>query len=265
MDDRTLARFMGRFFVLPDECWYWTGNVSEAGYGMFHFEGQNRPAHRVSYMHFVGPIPDGLHIDHLCHTWDWACPGGDDDHHRRCVNWRHLEAVEPRINSLRSVRSRATHCINGHEFTPENTYIATDGSRECRLCRAERSAAWVAEHHPGVRHGTETHCPKGHLYEGDNLIITPYGGRACRQCKRDWSRRQMRAKRALARGYRPLLPGSDICPVGHDLTDEDSFFVHEGQLVCLICMTPDGSRSSKGAAALIAAANSALISGGMLF
>ena len=60
----------------------------------------------------------------------------------------------------------------------------------------------MAEHNPGVRHGTETHCPQGHPYSGDNLIITSNGGRACRECKRDWSREYMRRKRAAAKAAR---------------------------------------------------------------
>src|ERR1035441_8806604 len=39
-----------------------------------------------------------------------------------------------------------THCGYGHEFTPENTYIRPGGRRDCRICKARRSAASAARH-----------------------------------------------------------------------------------------------------------------------
>lgn len=269
MDERSLVRFKRKIMVLPNECWYWLGNVSDDGYAMFHFQGQNRPAHRVSHMHFVGPIPEGFHVDHLCHTWEPWCPGGAGDHHRRCVQWRHLEAVTPLENTLRGVRAPGTHCVNGHELTPENTYYAPRGGRACRACRHEQSVARLAIYHPGVRHGTETHCPQGHPYSGSNLIITVNGGRACRICKRDWNRSYARIKRAVGRGYILLVTGTLVCPFGHDLTR--TAFPYQKQEACLACVgapEPDGrSREIKAGAILEAAAPVLLGDGpdGMLF
>jgi len=82
------------------------------------------------YEHFVGPIPDGFHIDHLCRN-------------RACANPAHLEAVPPRVNILRGVgmsaiHARQTHCVNGHPFDAENTLILPDGERCCRTCNRER-------------------------------------------------------------------------------------------------------------------------------
>ena len=244
MDERSLARFRRNIIILPTECWFWGpfGTVSDDGYGMFSVDGRSTTAHRASYEHFVGPIPDGLHVDHLCHTWEPWCPGGPGDHHRRCVYWRHLEPVEPDINAFRGVGSRM-YCTRRHEFTPESTYTQSSGARGCRTCRDERMREYSHERHPGVLHGTETHCPQNHLYEGDNLIATPDGRRVCRECKRDWSRRNMRAKRAIGRGYIPLLPGCPTCPLGHDLSG-DGTGTYRGQIVCMTCTEPvPGQRS----------------------
>lgn len=265
MDEVTLERLLSKIRILDNGCWQWTGTISDDGYGVFSMNRANHLAHRLIYQHFVGRIPTGLTLDHLCHTNDPLCEGGTTCPHRRCVCWvGHLEAVTPEENNRR-MRNRRTHCVNGHKFTPDTIYIDPDGYRECAICRWDRSQEWLRLHHPGVRHGTETHCPKGHRYEGDNIKITVTGGRACRECQRQWNRRYQRARRALKRGYLPLPVDWKVCPVGHDLTIEDNFFVHQGLMVCLVCMAPDGSRSKKGTEALIAAANGALNAMGVLF
>lgn len=75
----------------PDACWPWTGGLQDGGYGQFGTKGE-RLAHRIAYGYLVGPIPDGLVLDHLCHTNDPDCPGGECEH-RRCCNPQHHEPV----------------------------------------------------------------------------------------------------------------------------------------------------------------------------
>lgn len=64
----------------PDECWLWPGAKYRAGYGQIGFNGRRQPTHRVAYELHVGPIPDGLALDHICHE-------------RACFNPAHLEPV----------------------------------------------------------------------------------------------------------------------------------------------------------------------------
>lgn len=120
--------FWGR--VVPTGfCWEWEGAHSE-GYGTY-WDGKrgSARAHRFAYEQLVGPIPEGMFLDHLCRN-----PG--------CVNPDHLEPVTNSENLLRSPRMNRyvgmTHCKRGHEFTPENTGITSAGARRCRACERER-------------------------------------------------------------------------------------------------------------------------------
>lgn len=78
----------------PEECWPWQGSMCATGYG-------SGSPHRATYRLFVGPIPSGLVLDHVCHTVDLECSGGTDCPHRRCVNPGHLEPVTRSENSRR--------------------------------------------------------------------------------------------------------------------------------------------------------------------
>ena len=116
----------------PDECREWLGARTDGGYGNFAIWPRNIGAHRMAYELSVGPIPAGLQIDHLCRN-------------RGCVNPAHLEAVTGRVNVLRAdtfvARQAAqTHCLRGHEFTPENTRV-NGRHRSCKTCARDQKRA----------------------------------------------------------------------------------------------------------------------------
>jgi HNH endonuclease len=149
----TSARLLSHIQVgAPDECWPWTACVDERGYGKTR--GPETLAHRAVFVTFVGPIPDGLTIDHICHQHD-ECPGGDDCPHRRCCNWvAHLKPAPVGSNVLRgnapsALNARLLMCAKGlHPFDAANTYVSRKGKRRCRTCRNEwrqaRRAAGLA-------------------------------------------------------------------------------------------------------------------------
>lgn len=124
-----------------DGCWEWGGRRTRQGYGhgSWHIDGKLvQLAHRVSYMLRVGPIPDGLVIDHLCRN-------------PPCVRPDHLEPVLPYVNNVvrgHHWRAERTVCDNGHEFTPENTYQRPDRpkQRQCRACMREAGRRFAQAH-----------------------------------------------------------------------------------------------------------------------
>lgn len=121
-------------------CLEWTGALTASGYGRFGTTSRGRglkgvQAHRWLYERWVGPIPDGLVLDHLCHD-PRECQAGNDCPHRRCVNPLHLAPTTIQANTARSANVVKDCCVHGHPYTPENTYThPTTGARACRECR----------------------------------------------------------------------------------------------------------------------------------
>src|SRR5229473_6561177 len=72
-------------------CWVWTEAKMTSGYGVFYLNGKQIGAHRAAYILFTGDIPEGMDIDHLCHSGDGSCTKGKDCPHRLCVNPAHLK------------------------------------------------------------------------------------------------------------------------------------------------------------------------------
>lgn len=130
--------------VEANGCWLWLNHLTTAGYGQIQVGLRVYAAHRLAYMAFIGPIPDGLVIDHLCHNADPLCLGGPTCLHRRCVNPAHLEPVRQQVNATRRLGAaasnlRKTHCPRGHAYTPDNiSPIRDTGWRRCRACEGLR-------------------------------------------------------------------------------------------------------------------------------
>lgn len=111
-------------------CWLWTGRMGGSGYGYF----EDGPAHRWSYEFCVGPIPEGIELDHTCHKPE-SCLGGPTCPHRRCINPDHLEPVTGAENTRRAGPATKTHCVHGHLYDEANTVRSGKGRRVCRECR----------------------------------------------------------------------------------------------------------------------------------
>lgn len=119
--------YLDAFLAMTDRsiCWPWPGMWDVWGYGRVGVNGHQRGAHRAVYELMVGPVPDGLELDHLCRF-------------RACVNPDHLEPVTHAEN-VRRIHVRQTHCLYGHEFNEVNTRYRGN-ARRCRVCERRRSA-----------------------------------------------------------------------------------------------------------------------------
>lgn len=108
----------------PNGCWVWTAGTL-LGYGQFRGSAETY-AHRWAYVALVGPIPEGLQLDHLCRN-------------RACCNPAHLEPVTRKENILRgespiAQNKRKMVCKNGHPLVPGNLTNRSNGVRQCATC-----------------------------------------------------------------------------------------------------------------------------------
>jgi HNH endonuclease len=125
-------RLFPRLVIDPSGCLLWTGWTDRDGYGRIRIDGHDYAVHRLMYEMFVGPIPDGLEIDHVKER---GC------RNRNCASPAHLEPVTTRENVLRgegraAVQVTVTHCGTcGLPYDEKNTYVAPGTrKRKCRNC-----------------------------------------------------------------------------------------------------------------------------------
>lgn len=85
--------------------------------------------HQLVLLAFVGPCPEGMEVLH----WD------DNPRNNHLSNLRYGTRQENIEDAKRNGRTgRKTHCVHGHELTPENTYVWR-GSRSCKSCMRRRT------------------------------------------------------------------------------------------------------------------------------
>ena len=157
-------------------CWVWQLSLNGGGYGQGKAPGAARveQAHRFAYRAFVGAIPNGLHLDHLCRV-------------RACCNPAHLEPVTPAENARRAipymVRQRQKCCRRGHELSGDNVLVWKDG-RRCRRCFSEWQKLYTRPERLPTKKA-RSHCRKGHELTPENTINWK-GFLRCRACNVDW-------------------------------------------------------------------------------
>lgn len=137
-----LSRIKSRINITSSGCWEWQGPKSHNGYGVLSLpqnlkELLGSRVHRITYQIYVGDIPEGLQLDHLCRN-------------RPCVNPQHVEPVTAKENIRRGETGKhnkhrgwlyqrmTTACVHGHPYDEKNTRIYK-GKKDCRECDRIRS------------------------------------------------------------------------------------------------------------------------------
>ena len=119
--------------VRKHTCKIWDRTATR-GYGQFTMGGHGYSAHKVSFQHYVGIVPIGGVVDHLCQR-------------KLCVEPGHLESVTYKENNKRAGKARRrSHCKRGHEMSGYNLFlVGRVKARRCRECinrrRRDRRAA----------------------------------------------------------------------------------------------------------------------------
>lgn len=118
-------------------CWVWLASLS-SGYGQFYTGAGDQKkkwkSHRYAYEVMIGPIPEGLDLDHLCRN-------------RACINPYHLDPVPNDVNHLRATSfALQGACQRGHVDNPRNTRTFPSGKKYCRVCALERQRANIERH-----------------------------------------------------------------------------------------------------------------------
>lgn len=143
-------------------CWIWTRSVTQYGYGRFKPAGRGLVlAHVAAYQEFVGPVPEGLELDHLCRV-------------PACLNPKHLEPVTHQENVRRGkagvLRPRPDICKNGHELSGRNVMPRPlpNGrlSYRCRTCHniyGKKSKSKAAATRHTARHDTASPQVRGYM------------------------------------------------------------------------------------------------------
>lgn len=188
-DADVVARFMAKV-AEPDSngCRDWTAARYATGYGAFWTGTGTRQANAVSLEIASGERSDGRVARHSCHRPVCVAPehlqwGSHSDNARDCVE------------AGRNANANKTHCPEGHELTPENTYVyPSDSARECRICRAARAREIYVRAKQGLpaerpSNADKTHCKHGHEFTTENTYVAPGNGqRMCRECPRQRNR-----------------------------------------------------------------------------
>ena len=123
-------RLLDDTFVDESGCWIWKRWKNAFGYGYTSVRRVTRLAHRLSYEVFVGPIPEGMTLDHLCKKTS-------------CCNPAHLEPVSMALN-LRRRSPDPDRCPAGHEYAGKNLW-QKGNHRLCKACARERNRRYYSE------------------------------------------------------------------------------------------------------------------------
>jgi len=126
--------------LVMGKCWRFNGAHDTSGYGITGFIGRVYSVHRLSA--FISLNFDLASLDLICHKNN-VCKFRD------CWNPLHIYIGNESTNQQDRIKvgrhnfANITHCLNGHEFTKENTYVMSNKGRGCRKCRSKRQQEYI--------------------------------------------------------------------------------------------------------------------------
>jgi hypothetical protein len=140
VDRAAVGKYRASIQVAPNGCHLWTkGNLAD-GYARWTWRPGEKPmyVHVWVYLTFIGDIPDGMQVGHVCHDEAMlagTCQGGICDH-RRCSNKEHLALQTASENTTLQdhANRRKDTCPKGGPLSGDNLVIWNDGKRRCRMC-----------------------------------------------------------------------------------------------------------------------------------
>lgn len=138
MEIATLPGRITDFVDTSGECWRWlkSHGKGDGDRPQTWIDGHTALVYRVLYEHLIGPIPEGLTLDHV------VCQNG------RCCNPHHCEPVPNGTNVSRALKIRwggRDACPKGHAHAQWRRYRKSGkyaGDPYCVACGNERSTAW---------------------------------------------------------------------------------------------------------------------------
>ncbi|MBE3015203.1 hypothetical protein IL992_39465 [Microbispora sp. NEAU-D428] len=171
-------------------CLTWTGATDRDGYPRY-YDGTRYASGKKPLVYVRRWL-----LDQEYSSWPKGQIVEDVCGNRLCVEREHLQVATQSTGrkTMAGINSRKNECWKGHPLTEENTYLTSDGRRQCKQCRWEAAMRSQGKNPDeltrGIWNGNKTHCPQGHEYAVYGAFNQD-GSRWCRPCRINTNRKSV--------------------------------------------------------------------------